>query len=48
MLDEFHQDIEIEDKRLRMVHRNPELAKKMFPFKKRLGVEDFLLGTPGM
>jgi hypothetical protein len=30
----------MEDKRVRMVYRNPELAKKIFPFKRRLGIDE--------
>jgi hypothetical protein len=29
-----------------MVHRNPDLAKVMFPFRKRLGIDDYMKGKP--
>lgn len=28
-----------------MVKKNPQLAKKLFPYQKRLGIEDYLNGT---
>ena len=39
-------DIENEEKRIMMVHRNAELAKTLYPFKKWLGIEDYLKGVP--
>lgn len=35
-------EMESEDKRLKMLHRNPILARQMYPFNKRMGIEGFL------
>ena len=39
---QYTKDMEVEDKRLKMLHRDPKLAEKLYPFAKRMGVEGFM------
>ena len=43
-VDQLNFEMEQEEKRILMLHRNPEIANQMYPFKKRLGIEEFLNG----
>jgi len=43
---QLNTEMEMEEKRIMMVHRNPEIARIKYPFKKRMGVEGFFNGRP--
>ena len=40
-LETIKREMDLEDRRIVMVHRNPQLASKQFPFKQRIGVKSY-------
>ncbi|CDW84566.1 UNKNOWN [Stylonychia lemnae] len=38
----LQKELELEDKRIKMLQRDPDLAKKLYPFNKRMGLVEFM------
>eukprot|EP00347_Sterkiella_histriomuscorum_P003401 403364440 len=42
LINYLQKDLDQEEKRIKMLQRNPNLAQKLYPFNKRMGIEQFL------